>query len=203
VVMKGYYFPATGGLIPPGMPGHSPEIGLPYNPEQAQGALAKAGYPAGRGLDPVDLFTFRSLTPYAEGLVPHWQKILGLEISWEAVDYGVFVERMNKTPPRMFLSGWTADYPDPDNFLRVSPVRRYTHWQNSAYGELVETARQVGAQGERLKLYKQAEQILMQEAVVMPLAYMRRHLLVKPWIKRLPMSPIKHWFWKDVIMEAH
>ncbi len=203
VVMKGYHFPGTGGLIPPGMPGHSPEIGLPHDPEQARAALTKAGYGAGRGLGPVNLLTFRSLTPYAEGLVSHWRQVLGIEIEWEAVEYGVFVERMNQEPPHMFLSGWTADYPDPDNFLRVSPIRRYTRWQDRTYVELVQAARQVGSQGERLKLYKQADEILVREAVVMPLAYMRRHLLVKQWIKRLPTSPIKHWFWKDVVMEAH
>jgi ABC-type oligopeptide transport system substrate-binding subunit len=203
VVMRGYYFPGTGGLIPPGMPGHSAEIGLPYDPDQARDALTKAGYPADRLLPPMDLLTFRSLKPHAEELVSNWQKTLNLEIKWQAVDYGEFVERMKQVPPCMFLSGWTADYPDPDNFLRVSPVQRYAQWQNRLYAELVETARQVGAQEERLRLYRQADRLLIQEAVVMPLVYMRRHLLVKPWIKKLPMSPIKHWFWKDAVIEAH
>jgi ABC-type oligopeptide transport system substrate-binding subunit len=203
VVMKGYYFPATGGLIPPGMPGHSPDIGLPYDPDGARDTLARAGHPAGRGLAPVDLLTFRSLQPHAEAIVTHWQKTLGLEIEWQAMDYGLFVERMDRDPPCMFLTGWTADYPDPDNFLRVSPVRRYARWQNRTYADLVESARQVNDQAERLELYRQADRILIQEAVVMPLAYMRRHLLVKPWIKKLPMSPIKHWFWKDVVIDPH
>lgn len=202
VVMNGYYFPATGGLIPPGMPGHSPQIGLPHDPEQARQALAKAGYPPGRGLAPVDLLTFRSLQPYAAGLVSHWQSTLGLEVNWRAVDYGLYLEEMDRAPPRLFLTGWTADYPDPDNFLRISPIQRCTRWRNPAFAAAVEGARQASAQEERLKLYQEADRILIQEAVIMPLAYMRRHLLVKPWVKRLPMSPIKHWFWKDVLIEA-
>jgi oligopeptide transport system substrate-binding protein len=47
VVLRGHGAPATGGFIPPGMPGHSPEIGLPYNPDQARQLLGEAGYPGG------------------------------------------------------------------------------------------------------------------------------------------------------------
>ena len=48
-VLHGYEPPATGGLIPPGLAGHSPEIALPYDPTQARKLLAEAGYSAGRG----------------------------------------------------------------------------------------------------------------------------------------------------------
>jgi len=49
VVARGYVVPATGGFVPPGMPGHSPGIGLSYDPERARRLLAEAGYPHGRG----------------------------------------------------------------------------------------------------------------------------------------------------------
>jgi len=54
-----------------------------------------------------------------------------------------------------------------------------------------------------MKLYAEADKILVEEAPILPLTYMRSHLLIKPWVRRLPLSAIKWWFWKDVIIESH
>jgi hypothetical protein len=29
------------------------------------------------------------------------------------------------------------------------------------------------------------------------------HMLVKPWVNRFPVSPLKWWFFKDVVIEPH
>jgi oligopeptide transport system substrate-binding protein len=203
VVLRGYVSPATGGYVPPGMPGHSPGIGLPYDPEQAQHLLAEAGYPGGCSLPTVD-----SLVPYgreslSEYLQAQWREDLGVETTWEAMEWAKYLDGLEREPPHIFLCGWLADYPDPDSFLRANPVRRWTRWQNGAYDRLVEEARQVTDQGKRMKLYGQADRILVEEAAIVPLTYERLHLLVQPWVRRYPTSAIKYWFWKDVIIEPH
>jgi hypothetical protein len=43
----------------------------------------------------------------------------------------------------------------------------------------------------------------MEEAVIMPLRYGRWHWLVKPWVTNYPISPIRDWFLKDVVIEPH
>jgi ABC-type oligopeptide transport system substrate-binding subunit len=68
----------------------------------------------------------------------------------------------------------------------------------------VETAKRTLDQGERLRLYEQAQRILLDEVPILPVTYAREHLLVKPWVKRFPTSAIWHYtFWKDVILEPH
>ena len=57
-------FPATGGFVPPGMPGHSPGIGLPYDPGQARRLLAEAGYPGGQGFPVVECLTLPDRIDY-------------------------------------------------------------------------------------------------------------------------------------------
>jgi ABC-type transport system substrate-binding protein len=58
-------------------------------------------------------------------------------------------------------------------------------------------------QGKRMRMYQQADRILVEEAPILPLFYSRVRLLVKPWVKRFPVSPLKWWFWKDTIIEPH
>jgi hypothetical protein len=52
-----------------------------------------------------------------------------------------------------------------------------------------------------MKLYGQADRILVEETAIMPLTYLRRHLLVKPWVSKYPVSASTTPFWKDVIIE--
>ncbi len=103
----------------------------------------------------------------------------------------------------MWAVGSRAEYPDPDNFLRVCTAQSHTGWRNKAYDRLVEEARRITDQGKRIKLYHQADRILVEEAAISPFAYGRIHLLVKPWVSKYPMTAIKEWFWKDVVIEPH
>jgi oligopeptide transport system substrate-binding protein len=205
VVLRGYEFPATGGFVPPGMPGHSAGIGLPYDPGQARQLLAEAGFPGSRGFPRVEALVPDPLVSRSEYLQAQWRESLGVEIPWESREWSLFRDRMDREPPHLSLTGWGADYPDPDNFLRASPIRRYTRWKNGAYDRLVEEARRLTDQGKRMELYQQADRILVEEAPIMPLTYPQEGLLVKPWVRKYPTSPVAiEYFWgKDVIIEPH
>jgi len=204
-VWRGYYFPATGGFVPAGMPGHSAGIGLPYDPEQARQLLAEAGYPGGRGFPVVDALVSVTRSRVSEYLQAQWRENLGLEIMWKTMGGRPLVNRLDREPPHLFLLAWVAYYPDPDNFLRVCPAWcNNAQWGNKVYNRLVEKARRITDQEERMKLYGQADRILVEEAAIMPLFYSRHDLLVKPWVSRYPLSAIGPWFWgKDVIIEPH
>jgi oligopeptide transport system substrate-binding protein len=203
VLVRGYISPATGGFVPPGMPGHSPRISLPYDPDQARHLLAEAGYPGGRGFPGPDLFTFHGYEPRIEYLQAQWRENLGIEVVCQSMKLTTLIEQLYEQPPQMFHMAWQADYPDPDNFLRACAAWRWTGWHNQAYAELVESARRVMDQGERMRLYQQAERILINEAPIVPLTYGRQHWLVKPWVKKFLTPAMQTYFWKDVIIESH
>jgi ABC-type oligopeptide transport system substrate-binding subunit len=204
VALRGYAFPATGGFVPPGMPGHSPGIGLPYDPQAARQHLAEAGYPSGRGFPAVECVA-RDDPGHdlmCEYLQAQWLETLGIEITWQEIPWVRFPDRMSGDLPHLWMVGYWADYPDPDDYLRVMwwlPP----DWQHNVYGQLVEDARRAMDQEERMKLYQQADQILVEEAPLLSLCYARFHMLVKPWVRRYLTSPLRWWHWKDVIIEPH
>jgi ABC-type oligopeptide transport system substrate-binding subunit len=189
--------------VPPGVPGHSPGIGLPYDPDRARHLLAEAGYPHGRGFPLVDALSFRAVESRSEYLRAQWQQILGVEIAWETLEWTLFLDRLRKGLPQVFNAIWEADYPDPDNFLRVSRARTWARWRNEPYDRLVENARRATDQEQRMRLYGQADRILVDEAPILPLTYEQDHLLVKPWVSKYPTSVLRGSFWKDVIIEVH
>ena len=203
VVLEGYHFPATGGLVPPGVPGHVPDVALPYDPERGRQLLAEAGFPGGRGFPSLRMMAIEGYESVCESLQTQWRKNLGIGISLEIVDYDTIVELLfaRKLPPVVF-SPWPADYPDPHNFLSDLLQVFHIQWDNQAYWALVEEATCALDQGERMKLYARAERILAEEAPVVPLLYLRMNLLVKPWVK-YPAATGGYGFWQDVIIEPH
>jgi oligopeptide transport system substrate-binding protein len=192
--------PARGGFVPHAMPGHSPGIALPYDPQQARQLLAQAGYPRGRRFPVVHAFAWPGRVPWPEHLQTQWRDNLGVDVAWNVGEWSDFVAPGEL--PQLWLDMWFHAYPDPDNFLRVySPARR--GWRNEAYDNLVEQARREMDPDERMKRYRQADRILIEEAVVMPTHYGIASVLVKPWVRKPPASPFGLWFWKDVIIEPH
>jgi oligopeptide transport system substrate-binding protein len=194
---QGTYLPAVGGFIPPGMPGHSRDIGLEFNPEKAKNLLGQAGYQNGKGFPGVEWLYYGREGSQREPLIPLLRKafrdVLGLDIHPQMINWQEFLRRRDEEPADLAVSGWFADVPDPDNFLRVtfhstegvSPGL----WKNVEFDELVEEAHHTMDPHRRIALYKQADRLLVSdEAAIMPIMYGQGRVLAKPWVS-IPQIP--------------
>jgi oligopeptide transport system substrate-binding protein len=202
---RGFYLPANGGIIPPSLPGHTDGIALPFNPERARQLLAEAGYPDGCGFPFIGTLSgnYKSVVLMDEVLKQQWKTHLGVDITWQYVDMTSKFWKVDSLPNLYRVSVGTDFDPDIQFRTFVKFVFRADSWGNSRFDELVEQARYIRDHPERMQLYRQAEEILLDDAVVIPLYYQYDPYLVQPWVKNFSVSSAGNWFWKNVVIEPH
>ena len=194
------YQPADGGFLPPGMPGHSPAIGIGFDKEAARQALAQAGHEGGAGLPEIELvYSGKGESHLMPAMLQsQWKQVLGVEVAARGLPWEEFRDRQDHDPAAITIIGWSADYPDPDGMLRVlfhsreglNPIR----WSNPDFDALTEQAARIADRKQRIELYRQADRILVaDETAIMPLSYAQGRQLVKPYVElpRIPPSLLR------------
>lgn len=197
VALKGLLAPAD-GIVPPGMPGHNRDLRpLGHNAARAKELLARAGYPGGRGLPPVTIVTRQgngTLKRVAEVLTGMLQQSLGLEVKIEEMEWGAFLAQVQRgDAPACFVLGWAADYPDPQNFLDIlfhsTSRNNRTSYHNPRVDRLLDQAATERDTARRMRLYNEAEQVIVDDAAWVPLTYGKQNVLQRGYVRGATHTP--------------
>lgn len=193
-ILQGLFAPAE-GVLPPGMPGYNDQLrGIPFDPGGARKLLDEAGGPdllkdatlltSGQGASPSDVL---------EAIIAMWEENLGVKITIEQEEFGSFLRDLDLGNFQMFSLGWIADYPDPQNFLEIKfysqSGNNETKYANPQVDKLLEQGRKEQDEDKRFDLYRQAEEIIVQDSPWIPLYHTRAHALIKPWVKGFQIPP--------------
>ncbi|MGZ4340167.1 MAG: ABC transporter substrate-binding protein, partial [Gaiellaceae bacterium] len=168
---------ATGGIVPPALQGHTPDIALSYDPELARECLDRSGYEGELELAGLAL------------LDDQWDEILGaIASSWEDALGRRVVVRSKTGEGRIRITGWLPGYPDPEYYLRLlfQSTSRTNEggFADPAFDELIEEARQERSDRGRLERFHEADRYAVADRVaVIPLVYGRSTAFVQPYVQ--------------------
>ncbi len=189
-------------VLPPAMPGYNAELpAQKFDPQMARELLDSSSY-AGN-LPPIRIGSVGygdSDDPFLTALIDMWQQALGVEILVEYVDPDNFSKKLREMEMHISVSGWCADYPDPENFLDVlfhsESQFNFANYQHPEIDALLEEARTEPDPFRRITLYQQIEAMLLEDYAVIPLFHDISYTLVKPylqgWVDSAMQVPFYH-----------
>jgi oligopeptide transport system substrate-binding protein len=194
-VYSSQYTPAR-GILPPGTLGFNPTLaGYAYDPQKARDLLARAGYPGGRGLPP---FAIWSSVKRNDVVLEHEQikkSLAAVGITAEVhyhTNWAAFSKMVDDGKLPIFLWAWYADVPDPDNFLtklfHSRSSRNFFGYANPAVDDLLMSARASGDAQRRVELYRRAEQLILDDAPLIPVFHHAYERLFQPYVRSIEVN---------------
>jgi ABC-type transport system substrate-binding protein len=195
--------------VPPGLFGYDPEYRNPYRQADlgaARTRLREAGYPD--GIDPGTgkplRLSFDTGDTSTRGrlryqfLVNSWAR-LGLDVEIASTNYNQFQEKIDKGAYQIFMWGWLADYPDPENFLFLlyGPMARSasggpnsSNFSDPEYDALFVEMRDLPNGPERAARIAGMREILERERPWIELIHREKFALFHGWLRNVKTSGI-------------
>lgn len=208
-IMQGTYSPAynfvglgvtdDNGAFQDGANGGEPYISEDYeaNVEEAKSLLAEAGYPDGEGLP---AFTYSTNDAgyhiaVAEYLQQAWGE-LGITLNIERVEWSAFTSLRRAGDYDLARNGWSMAYDDASNILELfytTNGNNDSQYSNSDFDAAIDASR-VADKAEHFAALHEAEDILMEDAATIPVAYYNDYWLQDSSLQGTWHSASGYWY---------
>jgi ABC-type transport system substrate-binding protein len=189
------------GALPPQMPGYNPKLfKYPYDPAKAKQLLRAAGYANG-----FDVTLWYAPVPeawYGKAAQSIKQDLskLNIRVNLKPVTYAELKTAAGKRGNiKMAMMGWLQDFPDPSNFLDVlfnghkitaEASNNRAFYNNPQVNKLLDAGAREVNWDKRLRLYQQAEKIIVRDAPWIFLHHTDRFVIHQPWVHGFTVHPM-------------
>jgi oligopeptide transport system substrate-binding protein len=200
------------GPIPPGLAGYDANFKNPYRQfsvEKAKELLAKAGFPGGKGLAPLDVVaqattTDRQMTEYMEKAFA----AIGVKCNISQNSWPQFQDAIKNKKGQLWAFAWLGDYPDAEDFLQlfygknVSPGSNDANYVNPEFDKLYEKSLTMPDSPARTDVYKQMVKIVTEDTPWIFGAHRMTFTLLQPWTKNYKYNDVDAGYFKYIAIDT-
>ena len=191
--------------IPPSLFGfHDGIKDYPYNPKKARELFGQAGLRSGVGARLYFVEKDLGIQKIA-GIITANAKQFGVNLIRVPLPFNELMARVDKGEHDMVFMGWSG-LPDPDHFLypiltmeRGNKNRAF--YDNPRLTDILIRARSTLSKPERIKLYREAQEIIHADVPWIPLHHGRTMVAYRNSIRRLHVDPRDYMIFRQVIKE--
>lgn len=158
------------GIFPKGLIGHNENIeAIEYNTEKAKEILAAEGYPNGFDMEIAIDSASSDTTKSVLEIISEQLSEIGVNASLKTYDESTWLATRKAGELGSFMSIWTADYNDPDNFIYTffgtdeNTKLRSLNYKDKEVIDRVAKARAIINEDERIREYQALEKKIISE----------------------------------------
>ncbi len=206
--LQGDGMPAVHGLIPNFKGYNNNEIiGYNFDVNKAKKHLASAGFPNGKGFPSISLQINEGGSTnviLAEAIQNMLKENLGVNVEIEPLPFPTLIERFANGKSDFWRTSWIADYPDPENFLKLfygktvpekpneKSFPNASRFQNDEFDRYFEKALSSVDVEEQLINYQKCDNILIEQAAFMPIYYSEYIRLLNLKVRAFPQNGMEY-----------
>ncbi|MBM7063309.1 ABC transporter substrate-binding protein [Pseudomonas sp. UL073] len=191
---------AANGPYPPNTWSYASALpGYAHDPAQARALLAKAGLAEGFKTTIWTRPSSSLLNPNPSLGAQLLQADLGevgIQAEIRVIEWGELIRRAKAGEHDLLFMGWAGDNGDPDNFLTpqfscaaVQSGTNFARYCAKDLDQLISAGKRSASQDERSRLYKEAQALIQQQALWLPLAHPQASVLARKQISGYQVSP--------------
>ncbi len=182
------------GIMAPGLAGYNADLpGFAYDPVKAKALLKEAGYADGFAMELFQEVDSPSTLKINEAIQAMLAEA-GIRAEIKQLDEATFFGTRREGKLGSYVSSWSADYNDPDNFIYTffapkNSVARSWNYVNAAVQDKLEQVRVMTDMEARYKLYQEIEKaIVYQDFAFVPLFHLQHLFVVQPRVQNFKVS---------------